>query len=362
MQHKLRPTPNYINNLDYTLPLARRVKDAGFQFLLDFHYSDTWADPGHQRKPNAWTNLTFTQLVQQMHDYNSNSIAAFQAAGAMPDYVQIGNEITSGMLWPDGRVGASYDTPAQWGHLGQLLSAAIQGIKEASGELMPRIIIHIDRGGDWTGTKWFFDNLAQQQVSFDVIGESYYPFWHGPLAGLSNCLTNAAQRYGKPIIVSETCFPWTNSAWGTNIVGLAPAPASQVTFLAALAAVESRLPTGLNGGLLWWGAEYQHLPGVNEAGFDSASFFDFEGNVLPVAQAFGSLVMPPKLSADLNNGRLRLHWPLSNAGSYLITATNLVPLPLWLPLSNSIQTNANGFELSLPGFSDAFRFYRLRTN
>jgi len=353
---------NYINNLDYTLPLARRVKDAGFQFLLDFHYSDTWADPGHQRKPNAWTNLTFTQLVQQMHDYNSNTIAALQAAGAMPDYVQIGNEITSGMLWPDGRVGASYDTPAQWGHLGQLLSAAIQGIKDAAGELMPRIIIHIDRGGDWTGTKWFFDNLAQQQVSFDVIGESYYPFWHGPLAGLSNCLTNAAQRYGKPIIVSETCFPWTNSAWGTNIVGLAPGPASQVTFLAALAAVESRVPTGLNGGLLWWGAEYQHLPGVNEAGFDSASFFDSEGNVLPVAQAFGSLVMPPKLSADLNNGLLRLHWPLSNAGSYLVTATNLVPLQLWLPLSNSIQTNANGFELSLPGFSDAFRFYRLRTN
>ena len=139
---------NFINNLDYTVPLARRVKAAGFQFLLDVHYSDTWADPGHQRKPDAWTNLTFVQLVQQMHDYNSNTIAAFQTAGAMPDYVQIGNEISSGLLWPDGRVGGNYETPAQWAQLGQLLNAAVHGIREASGNAVPRIIVHIDRGGD----------------------------------------------------------------------------------------------------------------------------------------------------------------------------------------------------------------------
>src|SRR5690348_1606326 len=112
---------NYLNNQAYSLPLALRVKKAGLRLLLDFHYSDTWADPGHQRKPAAWTNLTFVQLVQQMHDYNSNAIAAFNAAGAMPDCVQIGNEITSGLLWPDGEVGGSYETPAQWAQLGQLL-------------------------------------------------------------------------------------------------------------------------------------------------------------------------------------------------------------------------------------------------
>src|SRR5882724_10972903 len=95
---------NYINNLDYTIPLAVRAKNAGLQFLLDFHYSDSWADPQKQNKPAAWTNLTFVQLQQHMHDYNSNAIAAFKAAGAMPDYVQIGNEITGGILWPDGHV------------------------------------------------------------------------------------------------------------------------------------------------------------------------------------------------------------------------------------------------------------------
>lgn len=97
---------NYTNNLDYTLPLALRVKNAGLQFMLDFHYSDTWADPGHQAKPAAWANLTFSQLVAQLRQYSSNCVATFKAAGVTPDYVQVGNEITSGLLWPDGQVAA----------------------------------------------------------------------------------------------------------------------------------------------------------------------------------------------------------------------------------------------------------------
>jgi len=102
---------DYINNMTYTVPMAVRVKNAGLRFLLDFHYSDTWADPGHQATPAAWTNLNFTQLVQQMRAYNSNAIATFAAGGAMPDYVQVGNEITSGMLWPLGYV--SGDDPTE---------------------------------------------------------------------------------------------------------------------------------------------------------------------------------------------------------------------------------------------------------
>lgn len=163
---------NYINNLDYTLPLAQRVKNAGLQLMLDFHYSDTWADPGQQAKPAAWAGLTFAQLTQQLRQYNSNCIAAFKAAGAMPDYVQVGNEIIGGLLWPDGQVGGAYDTPAQWSKLAHLLTNAITGIKDAAGSQMPRIVVHIDRGGDWQGTQWFFDHLLQQQVQFDIIGES----------------------------------------------------------------------------------------------------------------------------------------------------------------------------------------------
>src|SRR5215470_1329953 len=118
---------NYINNTTYTVPLAVRVKNAGLRFCLDFHYSDTWADPGNQATPAAWTNLGLSALVQQMRAYNSNTIATFAAAGAMPDYVQVGNEITSGFLWPLGRVSGNGGTP--WSQFGQLMKAAVQGIQ-----------------------------------------------------------------------------------------------------------------------------------------------------------------------------------------------------------------------------------------
>src|SRR5271157_3644843 len=140
---------NYINNTNYTVPLAVRVKNAGLLFSLDFHYSDTWADAAHQAMPAAWKNLDFAQLVQQMQTYNSNTIATFAAAGAMPDYVQVGNEITGGMLWPYGGP-LSGNGGTNWSQLGQLMKGAIQGIQDAStaaGEAMPKIIVHIDRGG-----------------------------------------------------------------------------------------------------------------------------------------------------------------------------------------------------------------------
>src|SRR5215469_1706396 len=118
---------NYINNLTYTVPLAVRVKNAGLQFLLDFHYSDTWADPGHQATPAAWGGLTFAGLLVQMRSYNSNAIAAFAAAGAMPDYVQIGNEITDGMVWTNGQLSGTWGSSnPSWIRLGQLMTNAVQ--------------------------------------------------------------------------------------------------------------------------------------------------------------------------------------------------------------------------------------------
>lgn len=280
---------NCINNLDYTLPLALRVKQAGLKVLLDFHYSDTWADPGKQAKPAAWTNLAFPDLSRQMRSYNSNCIAAFRSAGAMPDYVQIGNEIIGGLLWPDGRVGGSNDTPGQWSKLGQLLTNATAGIKDAAGNQMPKVIVHIDRGGDWRATQWFFDNLERQQVAFDIIGQSYYPWWHGSLEAFRSCLTNTARKYGKPVLVAETAFPWSNS---TNLYGLAASPSGQVEFVAALAQAMECIPAPQRAGIVWWGAEYQALPRMGLAGFDRKSFFDSQGNVLPVVEALGRLAAP----------------------------------------------------------------------
>lgn len=349
---------NAINNLDYTLPLAQRVKNAGLQFMLDFHYSDTWADPGKQTKPAAWTNLSFSDLKNQLRVYNSNCISAFKSAGAMPDYVQVGNEIIGGLLWPDGRVGGAYDTPAQWSRLGQLLTNAIAGIRDVAGAEMPRIIIHIDRGGDWGGTQWFFDNLLRQEVPFDLIGQSYYPFWHGSLESLSTCLTNTAQRYDQPVLVAETAFPWTNSA---SIHGLPATPEGQVQFTAALARIVRGLPGRKGAGVVWWGTEYQRLAGTSLAGFDQRSFFDFDGNVLPVAKAFGEMVAPVRLSVQPTDARtLSISWPLSASAYSLVTTTTLSPT-VWLTVTNPVRTSGNTNRTLIPIGAASNQFYRLES-
>lgn len=351
---------NYTNNLAYTVPLAARVKNAGLQLLIDFHYSDTWADPSHQGLPLVWTNLPFAQLIQQMHDYNSNCIAAFNAANAMPDYVQVGNEITGGLLWPVGQVPGE-NAAAQWSQLGQLMKAAVQGIQDAAGTNMPKIIVHLDRGGDWNTTKWFFDNLNAQAVPFDIIGESFYPWWHGTLADLDNCLTNAAKRYNKPVIVAETAFPWTNSYWKTNIAGFSSTVTGQVAYAIALAKVVKNIPNGKGAGIFWWAAEYQRKNGVNEAGFNTTSFFDAGGNVLPVTDVFGEMVAPLILNSSVVGSNLSLHWPLSGAGMSLTTTTN--PFAgSWGKVTNPIQDTGAVFNVTVPLDATRQRFFRLKSN
>jgi arabinogalactan endo-1,4-beta-galactosidase len=243
--------------------------------------------------PSEWTNLTFPQLVQEMRDYNSNCIAAFKAAGAMPDYVQVGNEITAGMLWPYGRL--SHRNPEKaWSQFGQLMKSAVQGIKDAAGPDMPKIVVHIDRGGDWNATKWFFDNLNDQGVPYDIIGESYYPFYHGPPVNFIACVTNAVQRYGRPVIVAETDLP---RIYSTNIFNLPASSGGQVQFVGMLGRVMKSVPNNLGEGIFWWGAEYQ-WPNANEANVGTRSFFDENGNLLPVADKLGQLAARVNLSAN----------------------------------------------------------------
>jgi len=331
---------NHINNTNYTVPLAVRVKNAGLLFSLDFHYSDTWADPGKQATPAAWTNLTFTQLVQQMRTYNSNTIATFAAAGAMPDYVQIGNEITQGMLWPSGKVSGSGGT--SWSQLGQLMKAAVQGIQDAttaSGAVMPKIIVHIDRGGDWATTMWFFDNLNAQGVPYDIIGESYYPFYHGAPANLNTCPAS-----------------WTN-----QLFGFPPTVAGQVSFMATMAGIVKNVPNHLGLGLFYWGTEYQATGGVNEAGFNTASFFDTGGNVLPAIDALGGMNAPLLVSPSFDGANLQLQWPLSGAASTLMTSTDLGPSAAWSSVAIPIQTNGSVLSVMLP-VSNNTCFYRLQSN
>ena len=349
---------NYTNNLSYTVPLAVRVKSAGLKLLLDFHISDTWADAGHQSKPAAWTNLTYAQLQTQLRSYCSNSIATLNNAGAMPDYVQIGNETTSGLLWTEGEVGGAFENAIQWSQLGTLMKAAIQGVKDVAGAATPKFIVHIDRGGDWATTQWFFDHLNAQSVPYDIIGQSYYPFWHGSLDDLKYCLTNAVQRYNKPIIVAETDFPYSNS---TNILGFTATTNGQVDYVIALAQVVKGLPAGKGLGIFWWAAEYQTLASYNLAGFNRRSLFSSTGSVLPVADALGQLAAPLNMTATLTNGAIKLRWPLSGAGMNLVTTTNL-PSTTWQLVTNAISSTGGAFSVTLPNTSERMRLYRLKGN
>ncbi len=153
------------NNLPYTIALAKQAKKLGYKFLLDFHYSDTWADPGKQFIPAAWQRKTHAELVLAVFDYTRDTIGAFRDAGVLPDMVQIGNEVTNGMLWPDGKL------PENWDHFAELVQAGINGVDAGRGNgVRPKIMIHIDRGGDSVRTKAFFDKLLSYGISFDVIG------------------------------------------------------------------------------------------------------------------------------------------------------------------------------------------------
>jgi len=181
-------------DLAHTLAMARRVKAAGLKLLLDFHYSDYWADPGKQYKPEAWKGKNFTTLLDSVYVFTATVITALRQQGTLPDMVQVGNEINHGMIWPEG----SIRHPDSLAHL---IYAGIRGVKAAD-PACP-IMLHIALGGQNDESHFFLDNMLQRQVPFDVIGLSYYPRWHGSLSDLKYNVDDLARQYGKDIIIVE---------------------------------------------------------------------------------------------------------------------------------------------------------------
>ncbi|HEY3324236.1 MAG TPA: glycosyl hydrolase 53 family protein [Planctomycetota bacterium] len=188
-------------DMEHTLAVAKRVKAAGMRFLLDFHYSDTWADPAHQNKPSAWADLHGTDLEKAVHDYTRDVMAAFKKQGTAPDLVQIGNEISNGFLWPDGEVWKT----GKWDVFCGLIKAGIAGAKEVDPAV--RVMLHLAWGGQNAQSRSFLDKALAQGVEFDILGQSYYPKWHGNLQDLKANLTDLAGRYKQNIIVVEYSVP-----------------------------------------------------------------------------------------------------------------------------------------------------------
>lgn len=180
--------------LSHTLDMAKRVKQAGMKLLLNFHYSDYWADPQQQNKPLAWANLDFEILKDTLREYTRNVLLEFEKQGVLPDMVQIGNEVNHGLLWPDGHI-------SNLDNLAELLKAGVEGTASVAPE-MP-IMMHIALGGQNKEAVFWLDNMIARGVKFDVIGISYYPRWHGTLDDLKFNLTDLANRYHKSLNVVE---------------------------------------------------------------------------------------------------------------------------------------------------------------
>jgi arabinogalactan endo-1,4-beta-galactosidase len=262
------------NNLEYTIATAKAARQLGFKFLLNYHYSDTWADPGKQFIPKAWEGKSHAELVRAVYEYTRDTIAAFRDAGVMPDMVQPGNEVINGMLWPDGKL------PANWDSFAALTQAGIAGVEAGAGTApRPLIMIHIDRGGDKPRTRAFFDKLHTYKISYDIIGQSYYPWWHGSLNDLRENLDFMAYEYRKPIMVVEAAYNWAPREYLKRPGPFAESPEGQREFLDQVHRAVQATPLGLGKGVFWW------EPAVSGAR-GGRGFFDKENNALPVMTVF----------------------------------------------------------------------------
>ena len=261
------------NNLEYTIALAQQAKKLGFKFLLNYHYSDTWADPGKQFIPKAWEGKSHDELVTAVFEYTRDTIIAFREAGVMPDMVQPGNEIINGMLWPDAKL------PGNWDNFAALLKAGIDGVEAGrGGAARPLIMIHIDRGGDQKRTKAFFDKWNSYGVDYDVIGQSYYPWWHGSLLDLRENLIFMANEYQKDIILVEVAYNCEPAEYRNKLAPFPETPEGQRQFLDEVHRLVLSTPHNRGKGVFWW------EPATSRGG--RRTMFDRDGNAMPVFTVF----------------------------------------------------------------------------
>jgi arabinogalactan endo-1,4-beta-galactosidase len=288
-------SPDGYHGLAQLLAMARRYQAIGLRLLVDFHYADSWADPGKQPKPRAWTGLDFEGLKRAVYDHTFEVCSRLKAQGTPPDMVQIGNEITNGMLWPDGSNDQGFD------NLAALLTAGGRAVKACSPET--RVMLHLDNGGNNDLYRRWFDSVIAQGVAFDLIGASYYPYWHGTLADLQNNLDDVARRYGRDIVLVETAYAFTpddqddceNVIRSQESPGYPFTPAGQARMLADVMTLVRAVPDGRGLGVMWWDATWTAVPGN---GWDPAqpaignnwenqALFDFDSRPLPALRCLG---------------------------------------------------------------------------
>ena len=294
--------------------LAARAQGLGLPWLLDFHYSDFWADPGKQTIPKAWQGLDETGLEKAVYQYTFSVMVKLMQAGLPPAMVSVGNELTNGLLWPRGKV-------PDFGNIARLVGAGIRAVRAAE-DAIP-VMIHLDNGGNNAlYREWFDRYFACGGLDFEYIGLSYYPFWHGSMADLRENLHDLALRYHKDLVVAETSTGFTlddyaqyeklserkgmaaNPALAARIP-YAMTPAGQCKFLRDLAGVLHRVPEGRGKGFIYWEPAWIPVPGsgwateaalryTGEKGpggneWANQALFDYEGRALPAVHILSEL-------------------------------------------------------------------------
>ncbi len=249
------------NDFETTLELAKRADTQGLDIMLDFHYSDFWADPAKQFKPKAWENLKPEQLKEAVYCYTRDILNKMKQQNINPVVVQVGNEITNGLLWPEGRV-------ENLEMMAELLKSGIRGVRETVPDA--KILLHLDFGTDNKLYRRWFGAIEPYQLDFDMIGMSYYPFWNGSLESLIYNMNDISRTYDKDVLVAETSIGYTTDTLGCNGIVFSEEleknteyPATkegQELFLKDLCKAVRNVENGRGVGIVYWEPEWLPIP------------------------------------------------------------------------------------------------------
>jgi len=309
---RLWHTPDWTDysNFEDVKSMISRAKSAGMVVCLDYHYSDTWADPGKQHKPAAWNGLSFEVLRDSVYQYTFNTLSELDNLGLLPEFVQVGNEIDPGFIWPDGQL-KDY-TNQEWQNFGTLLNEGIRAVRDVSAgsEIETKIIIH--KAGE-ASADWWFSRLTTLGgvVDFDVIGISYYHWWtEVELDGLQQILHRLRLKYRKEVMVVEAAYPFTferadncSNICSEAVDGYPATPEGQKAYVSDL--IQGIADAGGTGIMYWepaWVSTNCSTPWCTGSSWENVTFFDFRNNneILPVFESYQRDYSKPFVFKDLD--------------------------------------------------------------
>ncbi len=248
----VNPSPSYNNAAD-VVAKALHAKNLGLRIMIDFHYSDTWADPGHQTKPAAWASLAFADLKTALANHTTDVLTQLKNNGVTPEWVQVGNETNNGMLWPDGQASTNM------ANFAQLVNAGYDAVKSVFATA--KVIVHLSNGYDNVTYRWMFDGLTANNAKYDIIGMSLYPTVTGWSTNNTQCLYNMndmVSRYNKQVMVVEVGMPWDS-------------PTVCQSFITDLITKTASVANNNGLGVLYWEPEaYNNWQGYTLGAFDNS--------------------------------------------------------------------------------------------